>query len=323
MSRAAAILGLLGLALTTGLVLREGWRSVFEALAVGGLGIAVAGLFHVVPMLLNARGWQVLLPRGRGRSLGFFAWLVWVRESVDGLLPVARLGGSFASARIMIGKGVRADLSVASLVADTTIALVTQFLLTVLGIALLALRATDRAVVARIALWTLAVVPLIAGFVALQRFGLFALGARTLRVVLRDRLGSVATGARLDRSVRRLYRRRAALLRSGAWQLAGWLSGAGEIWLALLFLGHGVSVADAVVLQALTQAVGSVFFLVPGAVGVQEAGFVGLGNLLGLGPDVALALALARRVRDVLVFGPGLVAWQLAEARSQVARPAA
>jgi len=37
---------------------------------------------------------------------------------------------------------------------------------------------------------------------------------------------------------------------------------------------------------------------------------VGLGNLVGMGPDVALTLALSRRVRDVIVYGPGLLAWQ-------------
>jgi hypothetical protein len=45
------------------------------------------------------------------------------------------------------------------------------------------------------------------------------------------------------------------------------------------------------------------------------------GRLLGIGPDIALALALARRVRDVLVLGPGLVAWQVAEFRARPGRP--
>jgi hypothetical protein len=55
--------------------------------------------------------------------------------------------------------------------------------------------------------------------------------------------------------------------------------------------------------------------MVPGALGVQEGGFLVFGGLLGLGPDVALALALARRVRDLIVFTPALVAWQLSEGR--------
>jgi putative membrane protein len=315
-SRVATLLALVGLALATALILWEGWRAVFQALAVGGLGLVWAALFHVVPMALNARGWQLLLPRGRGRSFGFFTFLVWVREAVDGLLPVARVGGAVASTRLMIRGGIRTHLAVASLVVDTTVSLITQFLFTLVGVALLALKTSDEGAAARIALCVLVALPMLAAFVAVQRFGLFGLGARIVNFVARERVDALAGGARLDLTLRRLYRRRRAVLASGGWQIAGWAAGAGEIWLALLFLGHGASGADALVLQSLTQAVGSAFFVVPGALGVQEAGFVVVGRLLGVGPDVALALALARRVRDVVVFGPGLVAWQLNEAQS-------
>ena len=42
------------------------------------------------------------------------------------------------------------------------------------------------------------------------------------------------------------------------------------------------------------QALSSAAFLVPGALGLQEAGFLGLGLLLGLPAEVAAALAIAR-----------------------------
>ncbi|HZI32513.1 MAG TPA: hypothetical protein VFF11_09235, partial [Candidatus Binatia bacterium] len=59
----------------------------------------------------------------------------------------------------------------------------------------------------------------------------------------------------------------------------------------------------------------SAAFLVPGALGVQEAGFVLFGHLLGLKPDVAVALAVIRRCRDLLLYAPGLVFWQMQEGR--------
>jgi hypothetical protein len=36
-----------------------------------------------------------------------------------------------------------------------------------------------------------------------------------------------------------------------------------------------------------------------------------LGRVLGLGPETALALSLAKRVREVVLGIPGLIAWQL------------
>ena len=58
-------------------------------------------------------------------------------------------------------------------------------------------------------------------------------------------------------------------------------------------------------------------FLVPGALGAQEGGFLLVGTLLSLPAEGALALALTRRVRE-LAFGiPGILAWQWFEARGQ------
>jgi uncharacterized membrane protein YbhN (UPF0104 family) len=54
---------------------------------------------------------------------------------------------------------------------------------------------------------------------------------------------------------------------------------------------------------------------VPGALGVQEGAFVMIGAALGIDATTALALATARRLRDVIVFFPGLIAWQWAETR--------
>jgi len=56
-------------------------------------------------------------------------------------------------------------------------------------------------------------------------------------------------------------------------------------------------------------------FLIPGAIGVQEGGFIVLGSLVGLGPEVSLALSLTKRVRELLLGIPGLIIWQAAEGR--------
>jgi hypothetical protein len=119
----------------------------------------------------------------------------------------------------------------------------------------------------------------------------------------------------LDRAVRRLYRRRRAVLACFLWQLAGWSAGTGEIWLALLFLGHPVALGDAFAIEAVIQALSSTAFIVPAALGVQEGGFLAVGGLVGLAPELALALALVRRARDVIIFVPALLLWQVGAGR--------
>jgi hypothetical protein len=314
--RAATLFGLAGLALATALFVWQGAGAVLGAFAAAGIGILWASLFHFVSMALNARAWQVLLPARRRRRLGFFLWAVWLRESVNGLLPVARIGGEIVSARLLMRHGLRPAKAVASLVVDMTVSLGSQFVFTVLGLALLVAHGAGGGIVRDVALGLLATIPLAGALVVVQRVGFFSLLARLFRRLFGDRFDALVGGAEpLDRAVRRLYRRRSAILACLLWQVAGWIAGAGEIWLALRFLGGSPGVAGALIIEAVIQALSSSAFVVPGALGVQEGGFVAIGALLGLTPELALALALMRRARDIIIFVPALAVWQIAAGR--------
>jgi glycosyltransferase 2 family protein len=314
--RHATLLGLAGFAVATALFVWQGVGPVVAAFAVAGIGILWASLFHFVSMGVNARAWQILLPSRRRGRLPFFLWAVWLREAVNGLLPVARVGGEVVSARLLMRHGTRAPKAVASLVIDMTVSLISQAVFTVLGLALLLLRGSGRDVARDIGFGLMVAVPLIVAAVVVQRIGVFGLLARLFHGLFGDRFEAMVGGAAvLDRAVRRLYRRRSALILCLGWQLIGWVAGAGEIWLALLYLGHPVDLAGAIIVEAAIQALSSGAFVVPGALGIQEGGFLVVGGLIGLSPELALALALARRARDIIVFVPALIAWQIGAGR--------
>ena len=316
MIRLATVAALAGLALAIVLVVREGLDEVLAALAVGGVGLVWASLFHLVPMIVNAKAWQILVPGHRPPSLVFMTWLVWIREAVNGLLPVARVGGEIISARLLTVDGLRLSPAVASLILDMTLSLITQFLFTMLGMGLLSFYSDDAHTVLRISLGLAATAPIFVALVLVQRYGLFRVLSLPVKLLAGQRWAQLNVGSRrLDRAVAIGYRRRGRLLRSALWQFAAWVAGAGEIWLALYYLGHPVSLGEALTLEALAQAVSSIAVVVPAALGVQEGGFLLFGTLLGLGPEIALALALARRVRDLIVYVPALIALQLSEGR--------
>ena len=322
MIRVAAFLGLLGLAGATALFLWQGVGPVASTFATAGFGIVWAGLFHFVSMGCNGRAWQVLLPANRRATWSLFVWAVWLRESVNGLLPVARIGGEVASTQLLIKRGLRAPRVVASLVVDMTVSLASQFVFTVVGLAFLVPRdVASGSIVYALMLALGAAIVLGGAFLLVQRVGFFGLLARIARALFGDRFASLVGGAApLDRAVRALYYRRDAILVCFLWQLLGWFAGAAEIGIALYFLGRQPSFADAVIIESVIQALSSVAFLVPGALGVQEGGFLAIGTLIGLTPEVALALALARRARDILVFAPALLFWQFNLGRRLLAR---
>jgi uncharacterized membrane protein YbhN (UPF0104 family) len=72
-------------------------------------------------------------------------------------------------------------------------------------------------------------------------------------------------------------------------------------------LAHPLSWGDALLLESLGQAIRGAAFAIPGALGVQEGGYLLLAPLVGLPPDVALAVSLAKRARELLLGVPGLL----------------
>jgi hypothetical protein len=94
---------------------------------------------------------------------------------------------------------------------------------------------------------------------------------------------------------------------SFALSLIGWLVGTGEIYLILQLLKSPVNWSDALLLESLGQAIRGAAFAVPGALGVQEGGYMLLAPLVGLTAEAGLALSLAKRTRELLLGLPGLM----------------
>ena len=92
-------------------------------------------------------------------------------------------------------------------------------------------------------------------------------------------------------------------------------AGSLEIWFALRLFGHPVSVGTALILESMTQAMRHLAFVVPAGLGVQEATLVLFGHALGISSELALAVSMAKRVREVLCGLPSLISWQWMEGR--------
>src|SRR5262249_54394392 len=97
--------------------------------------------------------------------------------------------------------------------------------------------------------------------------------------------------------------------------LISWLLGGLEVVLALHFLGIEVDIREGLIIESLGQALRAVGFAVPGSLGVQEAGYILVCGLLGVGPQAAIELSLVKRIREVVLGVPGLIAWQIIEGR--------
>jgi putative membrane protein len=157
----------------------------------------------------------------------------------------------------------------------------------------------------------------VAGFYFVQRLGMFRFLASIIaRLATSPEWQSLVQGGEtLDQTVRALYARRKAVIACCAWTIVSLVAGSGEIWIALYALDLRATLAKALILQSMVFAIRSAAFAVPSGLGVQETGYYFVGRLLGIPDYLAITLALIARVRELAIGIPGLITWQLIEAR--------
>ena len=311
----AYCLGLVGAALFTALLVRQGVMSVGGAVATAGWGIAAVAAFHLVPIFLDALAWGVLLPRAGRPPWKSLFWMRWIGESISNLVASATVGGDIVRARLVAIQGVPLSTAAASIIVDITLGVVSQIVFTLLGLILL-IDVTGRTSFVRPTLFgTLIGLVAVAGFYFAQRKGMFRfVGTIITRLVNSPEWSSLVEGGEtLDQTVRALYGRRRGVLACCAWTIVSLVASSGEIWIALHALGLPATFVKAIILQSMAMTIRSVAFPVPGALGVQEGGYLVVGNLLGIPGEAAFAISLITRFRDLALGIPGLVTWQLIE----------
>jgi putative membrane protein len=211
---------------------------------------------------------------------------------------------------------MRKSIAIGSTVVELTMSIAAVFVFVLTGVILFALHVNNHNLIIQLGLGLMVSLAVIAALVIVQRIGFFVLFSRLFRLMFKDKWADMVGGAaRFDRAVTVIYYRIGRVAACGLMQLAAWSLGSVEVWLALHFLGHALPLVECVMLEALIQGSASAAFAVPGALGVQEAGFLIFGGMLGLPREVAAALAVMRRCRDLLLYVPGLVAWQVFEGK--------
>ena len=312
------LLGLAGAALFTVLLIRQGAPQVGAAFASAGWAIAAVVMYHLaVPVLLDAAAWWVLFPRSDRLPLRKLFWMRWIGESVSTLVPSAAVGGDIVRARLASINGASVPVAAGSVLVDVTLGVFTQAGFTVLGLALLVGVTGQKNFVRPTLVGTLIGVLGVLGFYFVQRRGMFRFLARVIaRLANSPEWHSLVQGGEtLDRTVRTLYARRHALVMCCVWTTISLVGGSGEIWIALYALDLHPTFVNALILQSMVLTIRSAAFAVPGGLGVQEGGYLFVGNLLGIPGDAAFALSLIARVRELALGIPGLISWQLIEAR--------
>ncbi len=280
-----------------------GWGGFSVLLLIQALLIAIAGL-----------AWWCLMPPASTGRYGLaqrFVLARLMRDSAAQILPFVQLGGVVLGLRVLTLSGVDAAMAMATAAADLAVEFLGELAYAALGLGLLAgLRPGDRLILPLFAV-LLVMALLGGGFVLalLRGTGLLARGVGWFSAGAAERVHA------LGQALRSIHARPSTLGTAWLVHFAAWILTGVQTWLTLRLMHVPASLGAALAIDSLTFGIRSLAFIVPSGLGVQEGAFVMLGGLFGVSPGAALALALARRGRELAVGLPSLLLWQIFESR--------
>lgn len=312
MRRLSVLFALIGLAVAVALLLRFNAAAVFTAmLSVGWRGAALLLAWQGLLFLLLGLAWRSVQP---GLPVLLLIWGRMVRDAATACLPFSPLGGAVIGARAVMLRGAEWTQAAAGTVVDVSTELGAQLIFALFGAVALSIIDSGTGLG----------VPIAVGAVACLVLGALAWWSRgridSVMQGLADRLlgESVHVHGQLDRlrhEIGQLYAAPRRLLVGILLHLVGWFATGIGTWISLRLLDQPTPLLDVLALEALLDVAVAVAFVVPAAVGVQEVGYVGLGAIFGVPPDIALGVSLLRRAREMGWGVPVLGVWQWQEVR--------
>lgn len=311
MRRVAIIAAVAGLGIAGALVGYFGASTVLRSLlAIGWRGFAAICLIHLIVIAVEGIAWRLLVP---GTRFWVFVWGRLVRDAASEVLPISQMGGLVLGARAVTLGGVTAPTAAASTMVDLTLEFLAKLAYMALGLLLVFFLRADTPLALPVTVGLTATGLFAVAFVFVQRHG-FVVFDRFTRLLSRNWAERTAAGAAaVQTALAAIYRRSAGLSGGFALHLACWISSAVEVWIALRLAGAPLGFLAVLVIESLLYAVRTVAFAIPNAVGVQEGAYILIGATFGLTPEMALAVSLLKRARDLVIGLPTLGIWQVAE----------
>lgn len=280
------------------------WASLRQ---VGLTAVIVAMICHGLSMGLCGAGWWVTAGRPTDLSPGFFIMARWIRDGVGQLLPFIPLGGEVTGARMLAKHGLGGVQAAAITVVDITAEVMTQAVFSLLGAVFWVLQGGSLTY-AGIAVAL--ILPMAAALFFAQKLGLVRLLESLADRVMPASWANDGVSAPIHHAIHDLYGERKRFFQAASVHMAAWLMAITESFFVLGLLNAPISLGHSLALESVIFAVRSAAFMVPGALGLQEGGYVLVGAALGVPGEAALALALVKRARELALGLPSLVAWQ-------------
>jgi predicted RND superfamily exporter protein/uncharacterized membrane protein YbhN (UPF0104 family) len=289
--RAVMLAGAVGFLVMVRSLPHADWRALVVRV---GPALPIAAAITLGWMALYARGLGVIL--GDAVRLGRLVYNRVVGDAYNVITPLAGAGGD--PVRVMdLAAEVGTAGAVRAIVIDRLVYSTAGLLFSGLG--------------AAVAVWAFAwdrrIERLLIGYALVALAGTVLLTLLTTRPAAARGIAGVLRFAKVRLPEIPAPLPTAAFARALGWHLLGRAGALVEIAVLLVALGQPVRLAGLIAASAVISIAGIVFFFVPSGVGVNEGAAVLALTLSGYGESVGLAVGLARRARQLLMTGAGVV----------------
>ena len=288
---------------------------------LGWLGLLVLIPYAVV-FTIDTIGWTFTFGPTALKGIPFrVVWCIrLIGEAINNVIPSMYVGGETAKVYLLKRRGVTVMAATSAAVRSKTAQSVAQSTFVALGAAVTAYSLPDAAAATK---WTFAGIALLGVTITIllfkiQKRGIFTtlMGwVRKLGFTLKSLVAKEEKIRELDDEIYVFYNRdKKHFRRCTATYLVGWIFDTVEIMVVAHLLGVDMAWSDAFAMEAFISVARGFNVFVPGSLGVQEFGIVGLFTLFGYGPDLGMVYAIVRRGRDVIFAGLGWALLYLGEA---------
>jgi uncharacterized membrane protein YbhN (UPF0104 family) len=280
-----------------------GWEQIVREMRLVGWGLIPYLGIHALKEALTTSAWKAALPEYRQGSWWKLYLIIWVGATVNKIYHTGFLGGDITRV-VLVRKDVSTSQGVASVIIVKLAEAVAQIIFILSGIFLLfevldLPRVLETALVASFLLLTFSVMI----FWLVQRRGFLDLSLFLLRLLPlpEEASGKLHKKAQqVDEAVRAYHRERpGALWKAVGLYLARLTLNLAQFQLILFLLGVPGGWKRCFVISVFTILLNTLFFFIPGRLGIQEGGKVVIARALGMTTSQGLTLGIVSRLTQV------------------------
>ena len=270
-------------------------------------------LAHIPTLYFDSLSWYILVGK-KSFSIKLAFLITWIAQAAGKFFPTGNITGEFVRGYLGVKKGLSTSNASTTVFADLIIATFALFIISFFSFLLILFKDSNFFSIHNSLYFyiSLAVFFLtcILIFVLIRKRALKYLIneiSRIFKVSLKKKI--VLTLLKIDFQLFKLSQNKIKLFKAFSFRIIGWICGAFEIYVFLWVIGIDASLTDVVILESLTSLIKAFAFFIPGGLGVQELAFVMIGNFLGFSASISFSIAIGRRIREIFVGLPAVLAW--------------